>query len=43
MCGFRSDVEETMARQNEDLGIMRSQMIASKFEIESELMKRVKQ
>lgn len=42
MGGFRSDVEEQMARQNEEMAVLKSQMRAQKFEIESDLMKKVK-
>ena len=42
MGGFRSDLEEQMAKQNEELSILKSQMKASKFEIETDLMKKIK-
>jgi hypothetical protein len=43
MTGFKTNLEEQMARQSEELSILKSQMIAQKFEIESDLMKKVKQ
>jgi hypothetical protein len=42
MGGFRSEVEEQMAKQNEEISILKSQMKAQKFEIETDLMKKIK-
>ena len=42
MGGFRSEVEEQMSKQNEDISILKSQMKAQKFEIETDLMKKIK-
>ena len=42
MGGFRSDVEEQMAKQNEEITILKSQLKAQKFEIETDLMKKIK-
>ncbi len=42
MGGFRSDLEEQMAKQTEEVSILKSQMRAQKFEIETDLMKKIK-
>jgi hypothetical protein len=42
MGGFRSDLEEQMARLAEEMSILKSQMRAQKFEVETDLMKKIK-
>lgn len=42
MGGFRSEIEEQMAKQTEEMSILKSQLKAQKFEIETDLMKKVK-
>lgn len=42
MGAFRSDIEEQMAKNVEDLSILKSQFRAQKFEIEADLMKKIK-
>jgi hypothetical protein len=42
MGAFRSDMEEQMAKQTEELSILKSQVKAQKFEIETDLMKKIK-
>lgn len=42
MAGFRSELEEHLVRQQEEISILKSQVKAQKFEIETDLMRKVK-
>lgn len=42
MGGFRNQMEEQVARLNEETSILKSQLKAQKFEIETDLLRKVK-